>query len=363
MKQTTGSVASFRRLFVRWEWLLVGLIIVVTIFNAWRSPFFLNGSNLLRTTSDFMELGIMMLPMVFIIVTGNIDLSIASTLGLSASLMGWLYMGGWNIWLAAAVALAVSVFAGFLNGVLVARLQLPSLAVTLGTLSFYRGLAYVLLGDQAARGYPPEFTYLGQGTLGGTQVPFALLVFAVLALVFGLVLHKTTFGRYLFAIGNNQAAARYSGVPVERIKITIFVLSSVMAALAGFILAARFGSTRPDIGAGLELTVITVTVLGGVSIFGGSGTMVGAVLALVLVGIARFGMGLMNFQGQVQDIVIGLLLVLSILLPRLLGGRRASTSPPLMWRRDTIVKTATAVAVVLIFGLFFFWSRALILSQ
>jgi rhamnose transport system permease protein len=356
LKKSTGSL---RRILLRWESLLVVLIVVASLANIKLSPYFLDLNNLLRTTSDFMEIGIMMLPMVFIIVTGNIDLSIASTLGLSASLMGWLYMGGWNIWLAVAVALVVSVLAGLLNGVLIARMRLPALAVTLGTLSFYRGLAYVLLGDQAARDYPPEFTYLGQGTLGDTRIPFSMLLFAVLALVFGLVLHKTTFGRYLFAIGNNEAATRYSGVPVARIKIIIFVLSSVMAALAGFILAARFGSTRPDIGTGLELTVITVTVLGGVSIFGGSGTMVGAVLALLLVGILRFGMGLINLQGQVQDIVIGLLLILSILLPRL--GSRLSFR--LLWRRDTVLKTAFALGLALIFGLFFFWSRALILAQ
>src|SRR5690349_15738369 len=182
-----GPAGALRRLAFRWEGLLVVLILIVTLVNSRLSPFFLDTTNLLRTTSDFMELGIMMLPMVFIIVTGNIDLSIASTLGLSASLMGWLFMNGWNIWLAAAVALLVSLLAGLLNGVLIARVRLPALAVTLGTLSFYRGLAYVLLGDQAARGYPESFTYLGQGTLFGTQIPFALLVFVVLALAFGLV--------------------------------------------------------------------------------------------------------------------------------------------------------------------------------
>jgi rhamnose transport system permease protein len=344
---------------LRWEWLLVALIVVVTVVNARLSPFFLNSNNLLRTTSDFMEIGIMVLPMVLIIVTGNIDLSIASILGLSASLMGWLFMGGWNIWPAAAVALLVGVLAGLLNGFLIARLKLPALVVTIGTLSFYRGLAYALLGDQAARGYPPSFTYLGQGTLGGTRIPFALLLFVVLALVFGLLLHKTTFGRYLYAIGNNEPAARYSGVPVERIKLIIFAVSGAMASLAGFILAARFGSTRPDIGTGLELTVITVAVLGGVSIFGGSGTLAGAVLALVLVGLLRFGMGLINLQGQVQDIVIGLLLILSILLPRL-GAQLPARAT---WSTATIRRAAVALAVAVLFGVFFFWSRALILTQ
>ena len=361
MQQTAGTattastLTSLRRILVRWEWLLVLLIVAVSIFNTWRSPYFLNVNNLLRTTSDFMELGIMMLPMVFIIVTGNIDLSIASALGLSASLMGWLYMGGWNIWLAVAVALLVSVLAGLLNGVLIARLRLPALAVTLGTLSFYRGLAYVLLGDQAARDYPPAFAYLGQGTLGSTQIPFAMLLFAVLAVIFGLVLHKTTFGRYLFAIGNNEAAARYSGVPVARIKIIIYVLSATMASIAGFILAARFGSTRPDIGSGLELTVITITVLGGVSIFGGSGTMVGAILALVLVGILRFGMGLINLQGEVQDIVIGLLLIFSILLPTL-GGKLHIRR---LLQRDVALRSGVAIGMAALFVAFFFWSRTL----
>jgi rhamnose transport system permease protein len=355
----SSNARTLRGIFLRWEWLLVALIVVVTMISARLSPFFLNGNNLLRSTSDFMEIGIMVLPMVFIIITGNIDLSIASILGLSASLMGWLFMSGWNIWLAAAAALLVGVLAGLLNGVLIARLKLPALVVTIGTLSFYRGLAYALLGDQAARGYPTSFTYLGQGTLGSTRIPFALLAFAVLAVVFGLVLHKTTFGRYLYTIGNNEPASRYSGVPVERVKLSIFVISGAMAALAGFILAARFGSTRPDIGAGLELTVITVTVLGGVSIFGGSGTMAGAVLALVLVGLLRFGMGLINLQGQIQNIVIGLLLILSILLPQL--GSRLSAG--LSWQPATLRKAALAATIMILFGVFFFWSRALILNQ
>ncbi len=355
----TGLLPTLRRTAVRWEGLLVLLILIVTLVNSRLSPFFLNGSNLLRTTSDFMELGLMVLPMVFIIITGNIDLSIASTLGLSASLMGRLFMSGWNIWAAAGVALLVALGAGLLNGVLIARLGLPALAVTLGTFSFYRGSAYVLLGDEAARGYPAAFTYLGQGTLGSSGIPFSLLLFAVPALIFGLVLHKTTFGRYLYTIGNNEAAARYSGVPVARIKITVYVLSAMMAALAGFVLAARFGSTRPDIGSGLELTVITITVLGGVSIFGGSGTLVGAVLALVLVGILRFGMGLVNLQGPVQDVVIGLLLILSILLPQL--GRMSAARQT--WRGVALLRPALALGVALLFGLFFFWSRTLILNR
>ena len=194
---------SLATTFLRWEWLLVALIIVVSLINIMLSPFFLQANNLFRTASDFMELGLMMLPMVFIIITGNIDLSVASMLGMCASFMGWLFNNGWNIWAAAGAALVLGGLAGLLNGYLIAKVRLPALVVTLGTFAFYRGVAYVLLGDQAARGYPSAFTYLGQGKLGSTPAPFSLLLFIVLAVIFGLVLHKTTFGRYLYAIGNN----------------------------------------------------------------------------------------------------------------------------------------------------------------
>jgi rhamnose transport system permease protein len=353
-----SSKQSFLAMFLRWEWLLVALVIIVSIVNSLLSPFFLRANNLFRTSSDFMELGLMMLPMVYIIITGNIDLSVASTLGMCASFMGFLFNNGWNIWLAAAAALVLGGLAGYLNGYLIARIKLPALVVTLGTFAFYRGIAYVLLGDQAARGYPPEFTYLGQGTVGNTLVPFSLLLFLSLALVFGLVLHKTTFGRYLYAIGNNEEACRYSGVAVDRIKIIIFVISGLMAALAGVILAARFGSTRPDIGLGLELDVITATVLGGIDIFGGSGSMIGAVLSLILIGVMRFGMSLMNVQGQVQSVAIGLLLILAILGPSV--GRRI-TRGGLRITGSAVFSTVAVLAGAFLFGAFFVTSRAPVL--
>ena len=345
--------------FLRWEWLLVALIAVVVAANSRLSPYFLDARNLSRTSSDFMEMGLMMLPMVFIIITGGIDLSVASNLGMCASFMGWLFMHGVNIWVAALAALALGSLAGFLNGVLVARVKLPPLVVTLGTYAFYRGVAYVLLGDQAARGYPEAFTYIGQGHLFGSLIPFSVALFAVLALVFGLVLHRTTFGRYVFSIGNNENATLYSGIPVARIKIILFTASGFMAALAGLGLAARFGSTRPDIGNGLELSVITAAVLGGVDINGGLGTMGGAALSLLLIGLMRFGMGLLNIQGQVQGMVIGLLLILSILLPNLVRSLSASGR---QINRQAIV---TMLVFILVFGLFtafFFWSRAPVLT-
>lgn len=363
-EKTSASISkdaprrSFLAKFQRWEWMLVGLILVDVLVNTRLSSYFLDARNLARTSSDFMEIGLMMLPMVFIIITGNIDLSVASNMGMSASFMGLLHNMGVNIWIAALCGLLLGTLGGLLNGYLVAKVKLPALVVTLGTYAFYRGLAYGFLGDQAARGYPEAFTYLGQGKIFGSLIPFSVGVFVVFALIFGLVLHKTTFGRYLYSVGNNEDATAYSGVPVDRIKFIIFTLSGFISALAGLILAARFGSTRPDIGTGLELTVITAAVLGGVDINGGKGSMTGSALSLLLIGLMKFGMGLLNIQGQVQGIAIGLLLILSILLPNL--AQHLSKSGKLnlqsLWR---------VLAILLIFALFFaffFWSRAPVIA-
>ncbi len=345
--------------FLRWEWFLVVLIALVVIVNSQLSPYFLDVRNLFRASSDFIEIGLMMLPMALIIVTGNVDLAVASTLGMTASFMGLLFNNGLNIWIAAAAALVLGTLAGLLNGYLISRLKVPALVITLGTYAFYRGMAYVMLGDQAARDYPASFTYLGQGTLPGTPIPFALVIFLALAVVFGLVLHKTAFGRYLYAIGSNQDAVIYSGISVSRVKIIIFTVSGLMSALAGLVLAARYGSTRPDIGTGLELVVITAVVLGGVDINGGKGTMIGAVLALLLIGLMRFGMGLLNIQGQVQSIAIGILLILSILLPNLPQIVRAQRGS---WNRRMLIGVAIAVVIAIMFSWFFFWSRAVVFT-
>lgn len=351
---------SFLANFQRWEWMLVGLILLDVLINIRLSPFFLDARNLSRTSSDFMEIGLMMLPMVFIIITGNIDLSVASNMGMSASFMGLLHNLGVNIWVAALAGLALGTLGGMLNGYLVARVKLPALVVTLGTYAFYRGIAYGFLGDQAARGYPKAFTYFGQGKVFDTLLPFSVALFIVLAILFGLVLHRTTFGRYLYAIGNNENATLYSGVPVARIKFIIYTLSGFMAALAGLILAARFGSTRPDIGTGLELAVITAAVLGGVDINGGRGTMLGAVLALFLIGLMRFGMGLLNIQGQVQGVVIGLLLILSILIPGV--AQQVSSLKKIQINGRSALIGVMVLAVFLAFFLFFFWSRAPVIA-
>jgi rhamnose transport system permease protein len=309
---------SLTEFFLRWEWILVLLLIAAAILNASLSPYFLNVQNLFDMTFNFMERGIMTLPMAFVIITGNIDLSVASTLAMTSNIMGRLFAAGVNIWIAALLALLAGGLAGLFNGMLITRVKLPALAATLGTYVLYRGIAWVLMKDGAVTGFPAQFTFIGQGYVPGTPVPIPLVIYGILIVPFGLVLHRTTFGRFTYAIGNNREACRYAGVNVDRITLLIFTVSGLMSALAGIMMSARFGSVRADIALGAELEVITAVVLGGVDIFGGSGTMAGVVLALFLLGVVRYGMNLVNVPPQIQIIVTGFLLIIAIVLPYLL---------------------------------------------
>jgi len=323
-EQTHKKTVSLTSVFGHWEVQLVLLILIVGAVCSFLSPYFLDVDNLFGTTANFMEKSIMALPMAFIIITiGSVDLSVASNLAMSAIVMGLAYEMKMPIWVAVVIGLAAGTLGGFINGILIGRVKLPALIASLGTYSLYRGLASSLLGDKAVKGFPKEFLALGQGTIGDSPVPIQLVIFLVLAVIFGLVLHRTTFGRSLYAIGQNEEACRCSGLAVDRIKIILFTLSGFMAAFAGMILSARFGSIRSDIANGFELDVITAVVLGGVDIGGGSGSILGVVLALFLLGIVRFGMSLLNVQGQVQSIVVGSLLVMAILVPYVIRQVRA----------------------------------------
>jgi rhamnose transport system permease protein len=314
--QKPFSISGF---FLRWEWLLVALIAIACIINSQISPYFLNVVNLFDMTFNFMEKGIMALPMTLVIITAGIDLSVASALAMSSATMALLFKIGVPFWIGMIAAVAVGAFGGWLNGKLITKIKLPPLAVTLGTYALYRGMTFAMLGDIPIKGYPKWFKYIGQGYIGNTPVPVALVIFIVCAILFGLLLHRTSFGRKVFAIGNNEDACRYAGINVERTKIIIYMLSGLMAALAALVMAARFGSTRTDVATGYELHVITAVVLGGTDIGGGKGTILGTVLAVFLLGIIEWGMSLKMVPGQVQQIVSGGVLIFAILLPNVLG--------------------------------------------
>ena len=305
-------------LLISWEALLVLLLLIGVVIGSVLSPYFLSSFNLEDALpSNIMEIAIMALPMTLIIIAGEIDLSVASLLGLTSVVLGLLWQSGHPLWLAIVVALLVGLVAGSLNGLLVTRLALPSLVVTIGTLALYRGLAYVVLGDQAVSNFPTAFTNLGFGTIPGTQLPWSGLIFAILAAIFVVVLHFSRWGRQLYAMGNNKEAARFSGINVSRVKLVLFILSGVIAALAGVIFTARFSSARPDNAVGFELDVVTVVLLGGIDIFGGRGSLLGLVLAIFIVAVLQNVMGLVNISGDIQSLAIGLLLILSVLGPNL----------------------------------------------
>lgn len=319
MSRVIAAQSLLRRFLRQWEWTLALLLVLVFVINANLSPHFLDLRNLMDSTLHFTEKGIIALIMTFIVISGNIDLSVASNMAMSAAVMGVAYRGGAAMWLAVLFCLATGTCGGLFNGLVITRFRLPAIVVTLGSYSLFRGIAYVLLGNKAVTGYPYRFAELGQGYLGQTPVPYQLIIFAVLAVAFGLLLHRSTFGRFVYAIGNNEATCRYSGVPVDRIKVILFTLSGLMSSFAAVLLTSRIYSTRPNIAQGFELEVVTAVVLGGVSISGGSGNMIGVVLSLFLIGTTRFGMSLLNIPGQVMTVVTGALLIVAILLPRMLS--------------------------------------------
>lgn len=300
-----------------WESLLVLVALAIFLANSFASPYFLNPWSLSDLTFNFTEKALIALAMALVIITGEIDLSVASIIALASTLMGLALQAGADTPMLVAVGIGVGILCGAFNGFLVTGLKLPSIVVTIGTMSLFRGIAFIILGDQSFKGYPKSFSWFGQGYVWWV-ISFELVLFLVCAAIFYVLLHHTNFGRRVYAIGNNPAAALFSGVRVDRIKFVLFCLTGLMSGVAAVLLTARLGSTRPSIAQGFELEVITMVVLGGVSILGGSGSIIGVVLAALIMGLVTFGLGLLNVPGIVMSIFIGALLIVVIALPILL---------------------------------------------
>ncbi len=308
-------VAAFLK---SWEVILSLVFIAVMVGGSFISPYFLDTGNLLDTTFNFMEKAVVALPMMFIILCGDIDVSVGSIIALSSLCMGAASAAGFDTAAIVAIGLAVGLAAGFLNGWLITKFDVPSIAVTIGTMSLFRGISQAVLGDQAYTKYPESFAFFGQGYVGGTKVPFELVLFLILSVITGLILHKTTFGRKVYALGRNATAARFSGVDVPKIRLIVFSWAGLFCGIAAILLTSRIGSTRPNIAQGIELDAITSVVLGGVAITGGFGGIYGVVLANFLLGYLKFGMGLVNVPGRVMNLVTGVLLIVAIVIPELI---------------------------------------------
>jgi len=307
-----------------WEMLLFLVAVAIFIANTIASPYFLDPYSLSDATFNFTEKALIAFAMALLIIAGEIDLSVAAIIALSSTLMGYAAQYGVGTPGLVGIGVVTGIVCGAFNGWLVTGLKLPSIVVTIGTMSLFRGIAFIILGDQAYNSYPDDFAFFGQGYVWWV-FSFEFALFFVAAIVYWVLLHKTNFGRRVFAIGNNPVAAQFSGVRVGRIKFILFCLTGLMSGIASICITSRLASTRPSIAQGYELEAITMVVLGGVNILGGSGSIVGVVIAAFIIGLVTFGLGLLNVPGIVMSIFTGLLLIVVIALPilyRMIRQRR-----------------------------------------
>jgi rhamnose transport system permease protein len=297
-----------------WEGFLLLVLVVLVVANTVNSAVFLTPGNLINMFQLSIEKVIVALVMTFVIINGEIDLSVASIMGFAACAFGWLFQAGVPAGAAIAVCLVIGALCGAFNAVFITVVGIPSLVVTLATMIAFRGFARVLVEDRGITDFPDWFDRLGQQGLIG-PFPLAMVLFAVFAVIAFVILQRTAFGRKTTFIGSNRAVAAYSGIDVAQVKAWIFVASGLVSAVAGLLFAARVGAVRGDVALGFELDIITIVLLGGVSIFGGSGTVTGTVLAILIVLALRNGMALANITGHIQTGVLGVLLILSVLVP------------------------------------------------
>ncbi len=324
MATKSGRTIAYRRersaktVLVRWETLLIVLFLAVNIMNVNISKNYLNAYNLFTNISSFLVKGFIALPMAYILLLGDIDLSVGSTVCLSATLLGVTYNSTGSIVLAMLVCLLVGAACGAFNGLILTRFtELAPMIVTLATMTLYRGFAEAILGDESTSGMRNVawFGKLYDARLG--PVPYMFLFFCVLAVIFGLVMHKTTFGRRMYAIGSNSLAAKYVGIKVQKIRFIVFTLTGLICSVAAIFYCSWMGSVKNDIASGYELEAISMCVLGGVSTAGGKGNFPGVIISIFIVGLLRYGLGLINVNPQTINIIIGAMLVIVVMAPNL----------------------------------------------
>ncbi|MDW8103231.1 MAG: ABC transporter permease [Anaerolineae bacterium] len=312
-----NNILSLRREFV----LIIVIIFSIFVVSTLSDRFF-TLRNFQVMSPYLVEVGLISIGMTMVILIKGIDLSVGSIAGLCAILLGLAWRDGHlNIWIASGLALIAGTFAGFFNGLVITKVRMPDLVVTLATMAIYRGIAEGLTGGQPITKFPLSFQKLGQSLFLGVPIQVWILLIAVL--ISGFMLEKSAFGRYLFAMGNNETAARFAGVKVENIRIYVYTLSGFLSALAAIIYVARVNTARSDIGTGWLFEVITGVVLGGTSIAGGEGSIWGSILGLALILIIRNGLTLAGISTQAQAVVIGCILIITVLINESLRNKRS----------------------------------------
>ena len=307
-------------LLKRWETMLVLVLIAEFVLFTLISPYFLNVDTLSDASFNFTERALVALPLALLIIAGEIDISVAAIIALASVAMGLAAEQGVGTPGLALVGLATGFLAGCVNGALVTFGRVPSIVATIGTMTLFRGIAYAVLGDRVLKHYPETFAAFGQGYVAG-PVSIELALFVVFAVAYGLFLHATRWGRAIYAIGANPVASRFAGVRVDRYRLALFALTGTASGLAAVLLTSRLGSTRPSIAQGWELEIISMVILGGVSVWGGKGSILGVVLAALVFGLVTFGLGLLNIPGIVMSIFTGALLILVVAVPALVQRR------------------------------------------
>jgi rhamnose transport system permease protein len=302
---------------LRWELMLAVVLIFEFVFFASMSPYFLDVWTLSDASFNFTERALIALPLALLIIAGEIDISVAAIMALASVAMGLAAAHGLGTPALVATGLGTGLIAGAINGALVTVGKVPSIVATIGTMTLFRGGAYAVLGDRVLKEYPSSFAVLGQGYAVG-PISIELALFIVFAIIFALLLHYTRWGRAIYAIGANPIASRCSGLAVDRYKFALFALTGLFSGLAAILLTSRLGSTRPSIAQGWELEVISMVILGGVSVWGGKGTVGGVVLAALVLGLVSFGLGLLNVPGIVMSIIVGALLIIVVAIPAVL---------------------------------------------
>ena len=304
---------------------LITALIGFAVFENFGSAF--NISQMIAVVS---ERALIVLPMMLLLITRDIDLSVASTLALTSVIMGLMLQAGMPLAPALLLTLIAGALLGAVNGFLVTIIALPSLVVTLGTMALFRGVGYMLLGTGSVNMLPEALLDFGFANVGRLPLPWTIMPFLVILPLFAIMLHRTPLGRRIFAIGGNPMTALYSGIPVDRIRFGLFVFSGLICSLAGIVYTARLANARANNAFGMELDVITIAMLGGVSVFGGKGGVVGVVGALFLVALIRNLLGVNGVGGDAQSTVVGSLLIIALLagtfLPRLIAGVKLRNS-------------------------------------
>ncbi|MGI6239652.1 MAG: ABC transporter permease [Christensenellales bacterium] len=336
-----------KKLFMRWEWLLVLMIAAVYLFFHFMMPQTYTLKNLLGQTRVYMvDVGFLALGAMLILILGDIDISVASTAGLSVTIMAVTYNAGDGIpfWVSMMLALVIGAVCGALNGLLITRFkELFAMIITLSTMTLYRGIAYIILKDQSAGGFPAWFTKdLGYGTIGATPIPIMLLFILAMFPLFHVLLHKTASGRRLFATGANISTARYSGVRTDRMKLIIFIINGVLAAVCGIFLSARTGSVKYTIATGFEMQAIAIAVLGGASPNGGKGSVPGVFLSLVLMTFLKNGLTLLFNDQFILNLSVGALLIGVVLVPNMIATLREREAVARR-RRETQIESGGAI--------------------